>query len=1193
MKLGTASWMPDTEAAGRYLYRDGAVWLGRLRDDAPIGYADDRHVCLVSGTRGGKGASLIVNNLCLWPGSVVVVDPKGDNATITAARRGQGSAVCEGMSQAVHVLDPFQAADVESHYRSRFNPLDALDPEREESIDEAARLADALVVVKPDSKDPYWDESARMLVKGLLLHVATAPYFEGQRNLVTVRELITRGDQKGRQVRAESGVSEEDLRSAQSYLWEEVALNPAFDGILAGIGETVRSLYEHSPKQFESVLQIANRNTEFLDSPAMRRCVEVSDFELADLKRRPEGMSLFLCLPQRYMNTHYRWLRMMVALTVTEMEITRGRPASGAPVLMVLDEFAGLRRMEIIESAVAQIAGFGVKLFFVLQSLEQLKATYKDNWETFLSNAGLRVFFGLDDHFSREYVSKLIGEMEVIRTVKSTGTSRTTSETNTTSRSTSETTSRSTGQSTSKGTSHSQGRSESHGTSVSDSESESQTQSSSETVGSSESVGVSYKKIHFLNRDDVRFSESGSSSHSQTSGRSSTTGRSRTTGASHNEGTSENWGTNESTSRSTTDGTSWGTTLTEGTSYGTTEGTTTGEAETVHKRALISPDELGRILARIDDSEDGRYPGMALVLIAGQSPLLVRRVNYFEDLQFIARFSRHQDFAFRPPRLLEISARIDKPEFLHSTSWIAEALIPAHVIVPKGLPLFRVIAQEDTITELDAPDDARVPVVAEGIGPGQANLRQDAGGAYSGTVTLAMLLHYNEVNTASLRHALHDGATRRVERVVANPPPNNLAALLATMLPWFGVILLTVAVTRYGFDAWWSWTFLGALAAFGGRLWLSRLASLRRSARIVVENEGMAPSVFVEAIDTLFDARRPWASATHTYAPDLLTQSAAPKSLDDTYQPTAAVEWSVEPDRVSADTTEPTASTPPAGVGAAVDRRSLPLFARVVLPVAAVVLIGAGVVVSRPGREAEQHPPPEPVVPLDEAVRAGWRQLGKIRAGCFTGTEPYRSFRGVPESFDGTAAVLKCLIDAAFADVIPRSPGNGSQAPLKFGPLGAGEAYYSVALEWAVTAGIPAAGDPAFRAETQVVYERELQRFARAYYFVGRKAERQPACFDSQLDAYKNAMADGGGRPALVAINQFLMEGYCDSVGREPFWSPLRPRLNEVFDREIVFFWQRRDQDGTAGLVRQGLRKLLRTYDGAWLDTIDLTMWKG
>jgi hypothetical protein len=66
------------------------IWIGEACEagNLPLGYADDRHVCLVSGARGGKGTGVIVPNLCLWPGSAVVIDPKGENATVTAQRRG-------------------------------------------------------------------------------------------------------------------------------------------------------------------------------------------------------------------------------------------------------------------------------------------------------------------------------------------------------------------------------------------------------------------------------------------------------------------------------------------------------------------------------------------------------------------------------------------------------------------------------------------------------------------------------------------------------------------------------------------------------------------------------------------------------------------------------------------------------------------------------------------------------------------------------------------------------------------------------------------------------------------------------------------------------------------------------------------------------------------------------------------------
>lgn len=612
MRLATANWADPALVEEKYLYRQGDVWLGRSPADSqlPIGYSDDRHVCLVSGSRGGKGTSSIINNLCLWPGSVVVVDPKGENATVTAPRRGKGSANCEGMRQAVHVLDPFKAAQVDDSCRARFNPLDALDPGNEETVDEAGRIADALVVIH-ESNDPFWDESARAMVKGLILHVLTAPEYEGRRNLITLRSLITRGDWEAVDALRQAG--ETDIPPAHGLLWTRVGGNTAFGGIVAGIGDTFTNMLMNSPKQFESVLQVANRNTEFIDSPAMQRGLEASDFELSGLKTRREGMSLYLCLPQRYMSTHYRWLRMMIALTVTEMEIVRGRPASGFPVLMVLDEFAGLKRMEVIEHAAAQIASYGVKLFFVLQSLEQLKAVYKDNWETFLANSGLKVFFSLDDHFSREYVSKLVGETEVIREVRSESDSL----------SESESVSRSTGTSASRSSSVSEGTNRSATDSVSGGTNSSVSRSKGRSWGQSWTP----KGLFGIPKNE-QDSRGRNFSTSRTEGTSRGWSHSETEGVSH--GTSESYGSTESE--------------TYGETHGTSRSRTAGASETIHKRALVTPDEIGHLFARIDDAEQFIYPGLALVVISGERTIALRRVNYYEDYQFVGAFEPHPDY---------------------------------------------------------------------------------------------------------------------------------------------------------------------------------------------------------------------------------------------------------------------------------------------------------------------------------------------------------------------------------------------------------------------------------------------------------------------------------------------------------------------------------------------------------------------
>jgi type IV secretory pathway TraG/TraD family ATPase VirD4 len=696
-RIATAEWADPALVEEKYLYRDGTVWLGRSPSEhpVPVGYCDDRHVCVVSGSRGGKGTTSIVNNLILWPGSICVVDPKGENATVTAARRGGGSKNCRGLGQAVMVLDPFKAAQVDDSLRGRFNPLDALDPTSDETIDEAGRIADAVVVIH-ESNDPFWDESARSMVKGLLLHVLTAPEYEGRRNLVTVRKLIMRGDWEAVEALRDAG--ETDIPPAHGLLWTALANNRAFDDLIAGIGDSFTNMLLNSPKQFESVLQVANRNTEFIDSPPMQRCLEASDFQLSELKTRPGGLSVYLCLPQRYMSTHYRWLRMMIALTVTEMEKVRGRPVTGHPVLMLLDEFAGLKRMEVIESAVAQIASYGVKLFFVLQSLEQLKAVYKDNWETFLANSGLKVFFNLEDHFSREYVSKLIGETEVMREVRSESDS--TSESESLSRSTSRSESESRGRSSSTGTSENEGTNSSVSTG----------KSWGANWGESRSQNYSYAQGWiFRNYDNQRIGD----------GRSQSTGRSIT----QNKGQSH--GVSHGTSRSRTDGTSetagTSTSETEGMTHGTSQSRTAGSSETIQKRALVTPDEIGQVFSRVDDRADRAYPGLALVVISGARPVPLRRVNYYEDFQFMELFDPHPDYPFSEAKALTVNGAnigvlflsLFKPLNLSVTEWrikpgqMVMAGEPALVVGTKGSAAARItVPRAGMVVEVPGQNNA-------------------------------------------------------------------------------------------------------------------------------------------------------------------------------------------------------------------------------------------------------------------------------------------------------------------------------------------------------------------------------------------------------------------------------------------------------------------------------------------------------
>jgi type IV secretion system protein VirD4 len=403
---------------------DGLWRSALVADCVPLGLDDDRHFVTIAGSRSGKGTSAIIPNLCLYPGSVVCLDPKGENATKTAARRGAGTSRCEGLGQEVYVLDPFGVADVPDSLRAGLNPLALLDPASPLVVDDAAMLAEGLVTGSGDSRDAHWDESARNFIKGLILHLVTTHHHP---TLFTLRRFLTQGDKDGWE-NACLAVAEDAERSRAfikdnpspfPFLLNDMRYSEAFAGVVAGAAETLASCGDN---ERGSILSTARRNTAFLDTLDSRF---VNTLEgrgrgfLPDVvKKAPQGASVYLCLPAERMGTHGRWLRLMIGLLLEWAYRDLAYPACNAPVLFLLDEFHSLGYMSMIEKAAGYAAGFGIKLWAVLQDIQQLKALYPQSWQTFLANAGAVQVFGVSDQETTAYVSKALGEVELVKHVK-------------------------------------------------------------------------------------------------------------------------------------------------------------------------------------------------------------------------------------------------------------------------------------------------------------------------------------------------------------------------------------------------------------------------------------------------------------------------------------------------------------------------------------------------------------------------------------------------------------------------------------------------------------------------------------------------------------------------------------------------------------------------------------------------------
>jgi type IV secretion system protein VirD4 len=145
----------------------------------PVGIATDSHACTISPQ--GRARSCILPNLFLYPGSFVTIDIGGDLAVSTAAFRAAKGQQCI-------VIDPFGVASgVAAEMRGSFNPLEVLnDPLSDTRVEDASMLASAIVEEEEGKSDPHWNRSARQFLASLILHVATAPDYEGKRNLGTV-----------------------------------------------------------------------------------------------------------------------------------------------------------------------------------------------------------------------------------------------------------------------------------------------------------------------------------------------------------------------------------------------------------------------------------------------------------------------------------------------------------------------------------------------------------------------------------------------------------------------------------------------------------------------------------------------------------------------------------------------------------------------------------------------------------------------------------------------------------------------------------------------------------------------------------------------------------------------------------------------------------------------------------------------
>ena len=377
---GSARWAKPQEIERAGLYRDRGVLLGRLggqylRHDGP------EHVMAFAPTRSGKGVGLVVPTLLSWTSSTVVHDIKGENWTLTAGWRSRFS----------HCL-LFNPTDARS---ARYNPL--LEVRRgADEVRDVQNIAD--ILVDPEGaleRRNHWEKTSHSLLVGAILHIL---YAEEEKTLARVATFLSDPQR--------SFVATLRRMMSTNHLGTQDA--PRVHPVVAS---AARELLNKSENERSGVLSTAMSFLGLYRDPTVAEVTSRCDWRIADLIEGERPVSLYLVIPPSDISRTKPLVRLVlnqIGRRLTERLEQPGDAARRHQLLMMLDEFPALGRLDFFETSLAFMAGYGIRAFLIAQSLNQIEKAYGEH-NSILDNCHVRVAFATNDERTARRISDALG----------------------------------------------------------------------------------------------------------------------------------------------------------------------------------------------------------------------------------------------------------------------------------------------------------------------------------------------------------------------------------------------------------------------------------------------------------------------------------------------------------------------------------------------------------------------------------------------------------------------------------------------------------------------------------------------------------------------------------------------------------------------------------------------------------------
>ena len=380
---GSARWArPDEVRSAGLLGPDGVV-LGKL-DRAYLRHDGPEHVLCFAPTRSGKGVGLVVPSLLTWPGSAIVHDIKGENWQLTAGFRARHGRVL--------LFDPTNAQS------AAYNPL--LEVRRGEwEVRDVQNIAD--ILVDPEGsleKRNHWEKTSHALLVGAILHVL---YAEADKTLAGVAAFLS--DPK------------RPIESTLAAMMKTAHLGEA--GPHPVIASAARELLNKSDNERSGVLSTAMSFLGLYRDPVVAAVTRRCDWCITDIIGGKRPTTLYLVVPPSDIARTKPLIRLI--LNQIGRRLTESLDGSDGiqrrhKLLLMLDEFPALGRLDFFETALAFMAGYGIRSFLIAQSLNQIDKAYGQN-HSILDNCHVRVTFATNDERTAKRISETLGTATELR----------------------------------------------------------------------------------------------------------------------------------------------------------------------------------------------------------------------------------------------------------------------------------------------------------------------------------------------------------------------------------------------------------------------------------------------------------------------------------------------------------------------------------------------------------------------------------------------------------------------------------------------------------------------------------------------------------------------------------------------------------------------------------------------------------